>query len=187
MVVNESEEALFIFNGLIVQKFGSGRHILSSATHPFLSKLQKKSIGNKALYIANIIFIQKTDITEIRWGTDSPIQLLDPKYHFLVNLRANGSYSIQIDEVERLMIKIIGLNSNSLTKQQFYTNFRSIFISHVKNQISKYLIENSLSVLELNIKYLEIAEQIKIILAENLKTYGITFRFLYFIYFSSRI
>ena len=121
--VLESEQAIFIRDGVIVQVFTGGRHVLTSAQYPLLFNEQKRFTGGKSITNSSLIFVKTNNLTEIKWGTDSPIPMLDAKYGFTVNVRANGTYSAKVDHAEKLLIKLLGLDVGNLTKAQVSSYF----------------------------------------------------------------
>lgn len=174
LIVSESEQAVFIRDGVIVQTFGSGRHMLTTATHPVLFGKQKKLTGGKGISSTSVIFVRTSNLTEIKWGTESPIPMFDAKYGFSVNVRANGTYSIKINEAEKVLIKLLGLDVGSITKQQFSSYFRGVFLLHVKDRIANYMKENKLSVMEMCTEYLTVSASIKDALKKRYDEYGVS-------------
>ena len=174
LIVSESEQAVFIRDGVIVQTFGSGRHTLTTATHPVLFQKQKNLTNGKGISTSSVIFIRTSNLTEIKWGTESPIPMFDAKFGFSVNVRANGTYSIKIVEAEKILIKLLGLDVGNLTKQQFSSYFRGVFLLHVKDRIANYMRENRLSVMEMCTEYLTVSYAIKDALSERYEEYGVS-------------
>lgn len=159
LVVNESEVAIFVRDGQIVNTFTYGRYELTTNKYPLLIKIQKKFVDDVSS--VSVYFIRLVDILNLEWGTDSPIQIIDRKYGFSVSLRAFGIYSFKINNPQKVLVKMIGLDTKTVSIKTFDKIFKRVFISHIKNEISVYMKENNLSVMDMNTEYFNIADKIK--------------------------
>ena len=101
LIVYESQEALFYKNGQALDLFPSGRHELTSENVPLLKRIFGGLFGGKTPLPCDVYFINKVNVLDVIWGTDSPIELEDPKYHLLVRVRANGQTGIRVKDSRR--------------------------------------------------------------------------------------
>lgn len=172
LIVNESQEAIFIRNGQIADIFGPGKYKLSSDNLPLLQKIVNKPFGGKSPFSAEVWFINKAFSLDIKWGTTSPIQIQDPKYKVFVPLRAFGQFGVQIEDSKRFLIKLVGtmkfFNKDTLTDY-----FRGLYITRVKDSISSALVDSKVSVLEINAHLNELSDALKENLSKTLSEYGI--------------
>ena len=149
LIVNESQEAIFIKNGQIADVFGPGRYVLSTDNIPVLQNIINLPFGRKSPFSAEVWFINKAFSLDIKWGTTTPIQVQDPKYGVFVPLRAFGRFGIQIDDSRRFLSKLVGtmpfFNSNTLTEY-----FKGVYVTRVKDRISSCLVKSKISILEIN-------------------------------------
>jgi len=96
LIVNPSQEAIFIKGGEICDVFGAGTHTLQTGNLPILNKFVKMPFGGKTPFTAEVFFINKSSRLDMTWGTATPFQLEDPKYGIIVSIRAHGKYGIRI-------------------------------------------------------------------------------------------
>lgn len=173
LIVNESQEAIFVKNGQIADVLGPGRYHLSSDNLPILQKLVNVPFKGKSPFSAEVWFINKAFSMDIKWGTTSPIQIQDPKYKVFVPVRAFGQFGIKIDDSKRFLVKLVGtmkfFNKDTLTDY-----FRGLYVTRVKDHISSCLIKSQISILEINAHLTEISNVLCEELDEVLAEYGIS-------------
>lgn len=173
LIVNESQEAILLKNGQITDVFGPGRYVLSTDNIPVLQKVINLPFGKKSPFSAEVWFINRAFSLDIKWGTTSPIQIQDPKYHVFIPVRAFGQFGIQIEDSKRFLVKLVGtmkfFNRNTLTDY-----FRGLYITRVKDSISSSLVNSKISVLEINAHLNELSDSLSKQLSEVLSEYGIS-------------
>lgn len=81
LIVAESEEALFFKDGVIQETFTGGRYQLSTENYPFISRLRNAFSGGISTFNCKVYFVRKAHSLELLWGTDTPIQVRDPKWN----------------------------------------------------------------------------------------------------------
>lgn len=173
LIVAESEEALFFKNGIIEQIFNGGKYTLSTNNYPFLSRLRTMFSGGESAYNCKIYFVSKAHKLELLWGTDTPIQLRDPKYKIQTSIKARGSYSIQVIDSKKLLIKLIGNNVQMFTKEELVNYFRSAFLQYIKSGIAKVIKDSNQEILGIIAEADMIASGMFGILNEVLNEYGV--------------
>lgn len=172
LIVAESEEALFMKDGIIVQTFPAGKYTLNTANYPFIGNLRKKLSGGVSPFSCKIFFVNKAHALELYWGTDPAMQLDDPRFG-IVTVGALGSYSVQVVDGKKFLNKLVGNNVLYFTAEQINVFFRSAFTGKIKTSIARYLRQNNMSVLELITDYEEIADRLKPELNDALGEYGV--------------
>ncbi len=172
IIVMESEEALFVKDGIVVGTITAGKHTLNTENFPFINGLRKMVTGGESPFNCKIYFIDKAHKLEILWGTDTPIQMRDAEYGFAVGVRARGSYSIQIKDSKKFFVKLVG-NTEFFTKEQIQEQFRSAFQSKIKVSIAKTMKECKYTVLDMNTELETIGQSVETDLSEILDEYGI--------------
>lgn len=108
VIVNESQEAILFKEGKALDLFTSGRHTLETANIPILNNIVNLPFGGRSPFTAEVWFINKLYLLDIKWGTPSPIQLQDPKYKIFAPLRAFGQFGIQICDSRKFLVKLVG-------------------------------------------------------------------------------
>jgi membrane protease subunit (stomatin/prohibitin family) len=172
LIVAESEEALFMKDGIVVQTFPAGKYTLNTANYPFIGALRKKLTGGTSPFSCKVYFINKAHALELYWGTDPAMQIDDPRFG-IVTVGALGSYSIQVVDGKKFLTKLVGNNVAYFTSEQINKFFRSAFTSKIKSNLGRYLKQNNLTVLDLMTEYELIAEKLTPVLNETLDEYGV--------------
>ncbi|WP_040952614.1 SPFH domain-containing protein [Gorillibacterium massiliense] len=172
LIVNESQEVLFFKGGQALDLFGPGRHTLSTENIPILSNLVNIPFGGRSPFTAEVWFVNKTCRLDIKWGTQSPIQLQDPKYQLLVGVRAFGQMGIQVEDTRKFLLKLIGTQTE-MTQNELSQYFRGILMMNVKELISSYLIFKKISLLEINAYLSEISIHVQERVAAVFSEYGL--------------
>ncbi|MGG1551003.1 SPFH domain-containing protein [Paenibacillus ferrarius] len=172
LIVNESQEALFVKGGQALDLFGPGRHTLSSQNIPLLSSIINLPFGGKSPYTAEIWFVNKAHTLDIKWGTPSPIQLQDPKYQLPVSVRAFGQFGVQIENTRKFLVKINGtlpvFDQATLVK-----HFSGVLLMNVNKLISGYLVHNKISILDINAYVEDISKHMEQAIGPVFEEYGI--------------
>lgn len=173
LIVNESQEAVLVKGGKVLDVFGSGRHTLDTSNIPILNKVVNLPFGGRSPFTAEVWYINKVYSLDIKWGTASPIQIQDPKYGVFIPVRSNGVFGIHIEDSKKFLIKLVGTLS-VLDKASIVKFFRGLYITKVKDAVSQYLIHNQVSVLEINAYIDELSTFMKERIEPTMEEYGIT-------------
>ena len=172
LVVSESQEAILIKGGKVLDVFGGGRHTLDTANVPFLKKLINLPFGKKSPFTAEIWFINKGYNLDIKWGTPAPIQIQDPKHGIFIPVRANGIFSIRISNSKKFFIKLVA-TMPTFDKVKISDYFRGVYVTKVKDAISNYFIKEKISFLEINTYMDELSETLKEAIYPIMDDYGV--------------
>lgn len=172
LIVNESQEAVLVKGGKVLDSFQSGRHTLETANIPILSKLVNLPFGGRSPFTAEVWYINKIHNLDIKWGTASPIQIQDPKYGIFIPIRSNGLFGIKVEDSKQFLIKLVG-TLPIFDKQSIIKYFRGLYITKVKDAISSYLIKKEISVMEINAYLDELSEFLKERIQPTMEEYGI--------------
>lgn len=116
LVVRESQAAVFYRDGKALDVFNAGRHHITTANLPLLSGLLKLVTSGKDIFTAEVYFVNLIEYTDWKWGTPEPITLRDQDFG-MIRLRAFGNYSVQIDNPQLFVTKIVGTGRGYQTKQ----------------------------------------------------------------------
>ena len=174
LIVNESQEVVFLKGGQALDVLGPGRHTLDTANIPFISKLINLPFGGRSPFTAEVWYINKASNLDIKWGTPTPIQIQDPKYGVFVPVRANGIFGVRIKDSKKFLVKIVG-TLNVFNEDYLVKYFRGIYITKVKDIISSYFIKKRISILEVNAYIDEISNYMKEAMLPTMDEYGIEF------------
>lgn len=104
VIVNESQVAVFVRGGEVLDKLGPGRHTLSTANLPILSGLIGLATSGRTPFTADLYFVNLKDMPQIGWGTNPPIVLETPNRGMgVVLLITHGVIDIGVDDPVRFV------------------------------------------------------------------------------------
>ncbi|HUG84764.1 MAG TPA: SPFH domain-containing protein [Euzebya sp.] len=110
LIVREGQRAVFVYRGALADSFMPGHYELTSENLPLLSTIQGWEHGFNSPFRSEVYFINTRPITDLRWGTPSPITIRDPDFG-MVQVRANGLCMVKIEEVDIFLREVIGTDS----------------------------------------------------------------------------
>lgn len=157
LIVNESQEAVLFSKGEILGKFGPGKHTLKTENLPLLRKLYGIPFGGENPFTAEVWFVNKTIALDVKWGTPTPIQLLDPTYKIMVPVRAFGQFGVQIADAEKFLVKLVGTLTD-FDKETLSRYFKGILLRHATDKISEVIVREKINILEINTQVHEVSE-----------------------------
>ncbi len=135
VIVREYQEAVFFRDGKAYDTFGAGRHTITTANLPLLSGLIGLATSGRTPFTAEVFFVNMREFLDMKWGTAEPIPLRDTDLG-LVRLRANGVFSMQINDPALFVNKIVGAQGLYQTPQ--ITRFlRQIIISKLTDLLGE--------------------------------------------------
>lgn len=173
LIVAENEEALLVRDGVIQEVYDGGRHTLQTNNFPLIDKLLAKFSGGKNAFSCKVFFVSKTHTMELFWGTDSPIQLRDPRWGIATEIKARGSYTIQVADAKKFILKFVANNTQITTAEEFSSKFRTVFMQKVKSLIPKAIQESNTEILGICARQEEFAEALTPALNTALEEYGV--------------
>lgn len=173
LIVAENEEALFVKDGIVVQTFCTGKYTLSTQNYPFINGLRKAVTGGKSPYTCKIYFVDKVHKLELFWGTDAPIQMRDPEFGFMVSVMSHGSYSVQVKDAKKFLVKMVGNNVQFFTVEEIHVFFRTAFVTKIKTRLAQYMKSYRQTVLDLQTELESLSEALTPELNEILDEYGV--------------
>lgn len=177
LIVHESQEAIFFKDGQALDLFGAGRYTLETQQLPLLEKLYKLPTDTEGTFHSEVYYINLTTQMGIKWGTDSKVRLFDPASGLHVELGASGEFNIKVINSRKLLMKVVG-TTDGLSQAQLLDGgkgiFRSLVMTQVKSFLAQTIKENSISVLEIDEKLMELSEALRVRINETLEEYGLT-------------
>ncbi len=172
LIVHESQEAIFMLNGELLDVFGPGRHTLETQNLPIIRNIMKLSTGGDSAFHAELYFVNLTEQMAIKWGTDSKISYLDPVYNFPLEIGACGEMSLAVSNASKLLIKVVGTEC-VLSQEQITKYFRAFLLNRVKTIFAKEIRDNNISIFEIDMCLDRVSEAIKIKLNDDFYYYGV--------------
>ena len=173
LVVHESQEALFFWNGEALDLFEAGRHTLETQNIPLINKVFNRTTGDESPFHCEVYFINKVEQMAIPWGTSSKIEFKEPTYGFPIYIGASGEMSLRVDDSKKLVIKLVGTETE-LTQESLVEYFRSILMTRVKSYVAQTIKDNNISIFEIDERLNELSDEIKKLLREDFLDYGVS-------------
>jgi len=149
LIVGVSQIAFFVKGGKINDQFEPGTYTLTTENIPILNRLINLPFGSQSPFKAEVWFVNRISKLDLKWGTSNPIQLEDPKYNIIVPLRAFGQYGIRIIDPRLFFESLVG-NMDSFSIDKINDYFKGKLLSSLTSIISKKLILDQVSILEIN-------------------------------------
>lgn len=171
LIVAESQEAWLIKSGQPIGPFMAGRHTLDTANYPVLKDVLNIATG-RSPFTAEVWFINKAVSLDVKWGTPTPIQALDPKYKIMLPVRAFGQLGLQVQDSGKFLVKLVGTLS-VFDRERFSNYFKGVIVTRAKDCVAQYLSKKGVSILDLASHLNEISDELKKELAPELEEFGL--------------
>lgn len=173
LIVYPSQTAFFIKGGVIADEFQSGTYTIKSENIPILGKLINKAFSNESPFKAEVWFVNQVSVLDCKWGTANNIHIEDPKYKIIIPIRAYGQYGFTISNPRLFLESFVG-NMPSFSVESLKEYFKGIIISKLTSIISKKLIQDCVSVLNISNYIDELSHYSELALNEFFLRYGVT-------------
>jgi len=180
VVVNPAQHAFFIKGGVILDEFTVGTHTVKTENIPLLNKIINLPFGGNSPFQAEVWYINLLTKLNNKWGTTAPILLEDPKYGIIIPVRAFGQYGFKISSPRTFLENLTG-NIPSFSADKIQEYFKGKIISSLTSFISKKLIKDSISILEINIYLEELSKFCQEKISDEFKKFGLEVVSFYFL------
>lgn len=173
LIVHESQEAIFFYNGQALDLFGPGRHTLETQNIPLLTSVSSKIMsGGNTPFHAEVYFINLVEQMGISWGTNSKVQYMDPEFNFPLSIGASGEMALAVRDSRKLLVKIVGTEA-ILSQDKLIGYFKSFLQTRIKSILANAIVDEKLSIFEIDAKLEELSMAIKEKLLPDFAEYGI--------------
>jgi membrane protease subunit (stomatin/prohibitin family) len=167
VVVHDSQVAVFYRDGRMADQFRGGRYTLSTQNLPVLKSLVKVAFGGKSPFRASVFFVSLKSFTDLGWGTPQPVLFRDSEFK-MVNLRANGTFALRVQDHVRFLNTLVG--TQGLTETPAIHDYvRKIIAS----RFARILPEVLTTVVDLAASYQTLEVKLKQATSEDLSQYGL--------------
>lgn len=167
LTVRESQEALFLDEGIFADCFPPGRHSLYTQNLPVLTSLRNWDKGFDSPFKCDVYFVSTKTFTNLKWGTSNPVILRDPEFK-QVRVKAYGVYFIKIVDPKLFFKEFAG--TKSVVK---VNDVEEALRDVVAPKFAEALGESGTSVLDLVSNYSELGSKIGPLIQEVLTPFGI--------------
>jgi len=171
LVVNQSQQAVFVKGGQIADIFEAGTHTLSAANLPVISSIIGLAFGGQSPFKAEVYFFNKAVAMDNKFGL-IPFNMIEPNFRVPIPVTSRGSFAVKILDVRAFLSQIIGTvpDFEAGTLKNY---FRGIITEQVKTAIVKISREQNISPLELEAIVFDVSSAVKGIISETLAKYGL--------------
>ncbi len=170
LIVGENQEAIFFKEGRALDSFGPGTHTLKTGNIPILEALVNLPFGGKTPFTAEVVYVNKS-IYSMKWGTNVPIPIEDPKYKIVLNIRAFGDYKIRIKDAKSFVINVV--QSGNWSNEQIDEFLTPNIWRGMGDFLSEVMLDKNVSAVEINKFRDECSTAGKVKLAPEFEKYGI--------------
>ncbi len=145
LTVRESQVAIFVHKGEIADIFLPGLYKLNTEIMPILTKLASWKYAFETPITLDVYFINTTQFTGCRWGTQNPFIMRDPEFG-TVRVRGFGTYAFKVDadNADKFLRELFG-TASSFKTEEIQDYLKSMLISYMTDAIG----ESKVSVLDL--------------------------------------
>ena len=166
LIVQENQEAVFFRDGKALDTFGPGRHTLTTANVPFITKILTIP-WEKSPFTAQVYFVGKQTFLDQKWGTRQPITLRDKDFG-LIRLRSFGKFSFRAVNSPVMISTLVGTQGKYTTDE--ITGFlRDLIVSRMTDMLASL----NICMLDLPGKFDELAAGTRAKVGDDFAKYGL--------------
>jgi len=173
LIVRDSQAGVFFYKGHACDAFGPGRHTLTTANIPILTKILSVPWAMTSPLRAEVYFANMKIFPNLKWGTRDPVAFKDSELG-LIRLRAHGIFNIQVVQPVLFINTLVG-TMHRFTTEEIEEYLKRVIVS----RFNDYLGEELDSILNLPGRYDELSEGLKKKLQEDFSHFGLGLSQLY--------
>lgn len=172
VIVNESQEAVFVKSGVVLDVLPAGTHTLQTGNIPLLNKLINLPFGGSTPFSAEVWFVNKTVKRDLKWGTPAPILLMDPVYGFPVNVRSFGKWGARVNDSRAFLTQIVGAQVGA-DAEKIRNYFIGEILQRLTGALSSAIVQHNMSVMNVSVAINDLSEYSKNAISKEFEKYGI--------------
>ena len=173
LIVEESQQAVFLRDGKALDTFETGRHTLTTANLPLLTRLIGLPFEGKSPFQAATIFVSKKTFVDLKWGTREPVVYRDRDLD-MVRLRAFGKFAVRVAEAQKFVHEVVG-TMDLYGVEEVESYFKDVIVA----RLTDFLGETLETIFDLPAQYDELAEALQAKVAPDFARYGLELADLY--------
>ena len=167
LTVRESQQAVFVNEGVIADQFPPGLYKLETNNLPIITSLQGWPHGFESPFKAEVYFFNTRRFTDLKWGTKNPLMLRDREFG-PVRLRAFGTYAMRVVDPVALLKEVVG-TSGQFSTGEITNQLRNLIVS----RFASILGESAIPILDLAANYDDLSTFVSNRIQPEFKTYGL--------------
>ncbi len=172
VIVNESQEVIFVKGGQALDILKSGTHTLTTGNIPLLNKLINLPFGGDTPFTAEVWYVNKTVKRDLKWGTPSPIQIMDSTLGFPISVRSFGKWGARIDDSRSFVTQIVGSQLTADDKK-INSYFTGEIIQNLSKTVATAINVNKISILEVTSSLNELSNLVTQLIVKEFQRFGI--------------
>ena len=172
VVVNQSQEVLFVKGGQVLDSLEPGTHTLSTGNIPLLDKLINLPFGGNTPFTAEVWYVNKTVKRDLKWGTPSPIQIMDNTLGFPVSVRSFGKWGARIENSRSFLTQIVGSQSIA-DAEKINDYFTGEIVQSLSKIISTAINVNNISILQIASSLTELSKFATDMMKKEFERFGL--------------
>ena len=166
LIVQENQEGVFFRDGKAMDRFGPGRHTLTTANVPFITRILTIP-WEKSPFQAQVYFVGKQTFLDQKWGTRQPITVRDNDFG-MVRLRSFGKFSYRVSDSEVLINTLVG-TQGKFTTDEVTSYLKDLIVSRMTDVLGTL----KMSMLDLPARFDELGSATRLKVAEEFAQYGL--------------
>ena len=181
LLVAPSQMALFVNEGEIIP-FLPGHYTLDESNNsPFSAINRLKSMFSKGVssFHCSVYFINLVTLNDLRFGTQTPIQMEDPIEGVNIHVRAAGLFGAHLNnddkdgkEIIKFFTKVNGTRA-IFTKDDLAAYLRGKIVERITDTLAKLMLDRKIGILSVPSHYTELSTAMKEQMVPFFADYGI--------------
>lgn len=177
LIVDATHEALLVVNGEAADLFGPGERTLSLPNIPLVNKITSIPTGGINPFPCKVFYVNKVHHLDLLWGTQgAPITLEDPDYQIFLHVMLHGNVAFSVSDTRKFLLKLVGFRKE-FRPADVVDNFKGLISTHVKDCISKIMINGRVGFFQMNANLMEVSNVVRERLNQIFDDYGIEIQF----------
>jgi excisionase family DNA binding protein len=143
VIVREAQNAVFFRDGQALDKFGPGRHTITTLNVPILTGILGSAFNDRTPFTAEVYYVSMKEFPDRKWGTPQPIIVKNPGMGLGVALiQAFGTYSFQVADAQQFVTQIVGAQGTYMMAD-IETRLRTMLLSKIADLLAEMAKKNS--------------------------------------------
>lgn len=181
LIVHESQEAIFLMNGIASDPIGPGIYNLDTESIPILGKFVDILTYGSSSFHAEVYFINQTVQMALKWGTTERIRFIEPNTGIPLSIGASGEMNLKVSDSRKLLLKLVGTSSGvSWDKEtaeftrSLQNSFRPMITSVVKANLAQLIKQEKINIIEVDERLDSLAVPLHQKISAGFEEYGLT-------------
>ena len=148
IIVHPNQFMILMDNGRIIDYTAEpGGYTVDDSSAPSLfngqfkdslkSTFERFKFGGGTPYMQEVFFLNLQEIRDITFGTTSPVNYFDEFYNAELYLRANGFYTIKIEEPLKFFMEVIARDATHVEFADIKSTFNAEFLGALASTLNK--------------------------------------------------